>query len=199
MRMTAQLPVSTKFAVLRRSRCRHFDRQQDGSRRRLQHAGAKIAVSRDRAFVLENAVVDAESAIPATKTTVMLDGHVDLSRHQSPEWRMACTAVVKQKTSSSGRCARTVTFAQGCRLPLSYVRLLDQLGALPDRGLAQSADCRSTSGMERLADVDQFRRTLQCARIVASPGSARSAHRQVPRPHADRRGRICVVGWILPD
>lgn len=40
-----------------------------------------------KAFVLENAVIDAESAIPATKTIVIIDSHVDLSRHQPPEWR----------------------------------------------------------------------------------------------------------------
>jgi capsular polysaccharide biosynthesis protein len=40
-----------------------------------------------KTFVLENAVVDAESAIPATRTTAILDSHVDLSRHESPEWR----------------------------------------------------------------------------------------------------------------
>jgi capsular polysaccharide biosynthesis protein len=40
-----------------------------------------------RTFVLEHAVVDAESAIPATRTSLVFDDHVDLSRHQSPEWR----------------------------------------------------------------------------------------------------------------
>jgi capsular polysaccharide biosynthesis protein len=40
-----------------------------------------------KTFVLENAVVDAESAIPATNTIVIFDNHVDLLRHQSPEWR----------------------------------------------------------------------------------------------------------------
>jgi capsular polysaccharide biosynthesis protein len=40
-----------------------------------------------KSFVLENAVVDSESAIPATSTNVMLDTHVDLARHESPEWR----------------------------------------------------------------------------------------------------------------
>jgi capsular polysaccharide biosynthesis protein len=40
-----------------------------------------------KTFVLEDAVVDAESAIPATKTIVTFDSHVDLLRHQSPEWR----------------------------------------------------------------------------------------------------------------
>jgi capsular polysaccharide biosynthesis protein len=40
-----------------------------------------------KTFVLENAVVDAESAIPATKAIAILDSHVDPSRHQSPEWR----------------------------------------------------------------------------------------------------------------
>jgi capsular polysaccharide biosynthesis protein len=40
-----------------------------------------------KTFVLENAVVDAESAIPATETIVTFDNHLDVSRHQSPEWR----------------------------------------------------------------------------------------------------------------
>lgn len=39
-----------------------------------------------KAFVLENAVVDPESAIPATKTIVTFDSHIDLKRHHSPEW-----------------------------------------------------------------------------------------------------------------
>jgi capsular polysaccharide biosynthesis protein len=39
-----------------------------------------------KTFVLENAVIDAESAIPATKTIMIFDSHLDLSRHRSPEW-----------------------------------------------------------------------------------------------------------------
>jgi len=40
-----------------------------------------------KTFVLENAVVDAESAIPANRTTLIVDQHFDPARHQSPEWR----------------------------------------------------------------------------------------------------------------
>ena len=39
------------------------------------------------AFELENAVVDAESAIPATRTSALIDDHFDPLRYQSPEWR----------------------------------------------------------------------------------------------------------------
>lgn len=39
-----------------------------------------------KTFVLENAVVDPESATPATQSIVILDSHLDPARHQSPEW-----------------------------------------------------------------------------------------------------------------
>jgi capsular polysaccharide biosynthesis protein len=83
MRVKVPLPVSKRFAARRKSRCRRSIRTAKPSPAGEQKALFPLI----RTFVLEHAVVDAESAIPATRTTLVLDDHVDLSRHQSPEWR----------------------------------------------------------------------------------------------------------------
>lgn len=51
------------------------------------HAAQRTLFPAIRTFVLEDAVVDAESALPASRSHVILDSHTDLERHQSPEWR----------------------------------------------------------------------------------------------------------------
>jgi capsular polysaccharide biosynthesis protein len=58
-----------------------------------------------KTFVLENAVVDAESAIPATRTIAIVDSHVDLSRHQSPEWRHG----LYRRSAAEGVVERTLS------------------------------------------------------------------------------------------
>lgn len=72
-----------------------------------------------KTFVLENAVVDAESAIPATRTIAVLDSHVDLSRHQSPEWRHG----LFRRGAEGGTLERThcVDSFRQARLPAAIV------------------------------------------------------------------------------
>ena len=72
-----------------------------------------------KTFVLDEAVVDAESAIPATRTIVIVDDHVDLLRHQSPEWRYGLyRRGAAENAVERIRCVDSLTQA---RLPFAIV------------------------------------------------------------------------------
>jgi capsular polysaccharide biosynthesis protein len=72
-----------------------------------------------KTFVLENAVIDAESAVPATATMLVVDSHVDLDRHQPPEWRYG----LYRRGAQENEMARTlgVSDFKHSRLPAAIV------------------------------------------------------------------------------
>lgn len=59
-----------------------------------------------KAFVLEDAVVDAESAVPADGTRMIVDDHFDPARYQSPEWRHG---LYRMSAENDGSIERTVS------------------------------------------------------------------------------------------
>jgi len=138
-----------------------------------------------RTFMLEQAVVDAESAIPATATCLVCDDHVDLSRHQSPEWRYG---LYRRGAAGNGvlrtRCVDSFTHAE---LPaaivltsgywINWAHFLTEVlpKALIAERRAQWRDWPMLISSSRLANAEELLRLLVAPdrRIVKAYGRMR--------------------------